>query len=437
VYVPDASFCRPNRVLQGESFSLDSASVSIQNEAQELIDRIDVPMRAFAEGYYENLIRMYKYLGVQYSSQQFVYSFEKKAASKTGSQIDKECYFLHSSNNHRLPPIRPGGISLFPWLVEIVYVAVCHFWWSLCCFWIPPLSATNFRACESLDEYVRRIMLPRHFMNFYLLPLLSSVATCSHQALLQFPARDLTEYRRRSACGKHYTVSSLHEVQKVLGSGLEARFSATVTKVEALPNERLEVVWNTSDNAIYEEIFDHVILAVAPDIAGKIFHPLEKSMAQIPTIMVHSIVQSDGTACAMTGTTSIGTGARPAQTIHLRTSASLAQTESIHVYPSGAMVTTCPFNDISSAQNVLKSVKLFRALRTPRSSRAVNNIFGENPTSPLADEKQSSWKNGDDNIWLVGGWCWDGMVLLEGCVVSAMRVASALNVDIPWLALET
>jgi hypothetical protein len=405
-----------------------------------MVDRIDVPMRAFAEGYYKNLIRMYKYLGVRYHSQLFVYSFEKNAVSETLNERRKEGYFIYSSNNHRFLPIRPEGISLFSWFIEIMYVAVCYFWWSLCCFWIPPILATNSRVCESLDEYIQRIMLPRHFVNFYLLPLLSSVATCSHKALLQFPARDLTEYKRQSAGGEHYTVSGLHEVQRTLGSGLEARFSAMVTKVKVLQNERLEVVWNTSDNIIYKEIFDQVVLAVAPDIAGRIFQPLEKATAQIPTTMVQSIVQGDGMKLAVNDTTASGLaskGTRAAQTIHLRTSASLAQTESIHVHVSGAMVTTCPFSDISSAQNVLRSVKFLRALRTPCSRRVVNNIFGENLTSPLLDEKQSSWRNGDGKIWLVGGWCWDGMVLLEGCVVSAMRVALALDVDIPWCALET
>jgi len=277
-------------------------------------------------------------------------------------------------------------------------------------------------------------------VNFYLLPLLSSVATCSHKALLQFPARDLTEYKRQSTGGEHNTVSSVNEVQRMLASGLEARFSVLVTKVEVLPDERLEVVWNTSDNVIYKEIFDQVVLAVAPDIAGRIFQPLGKPTAQIPTTMVQSIVHGDGMKLAVNDTMASGfasKGAKAAQTIHLRTSASLAQTESIHVHASGAMVTTCPFSDVSSAQNMLRSVEFLRALRTPRSRRVVNNIFGENVTSPLLDEKQSSWRNGDDKIWLVGGWCWDGMVLLEGCVVSAMRVALALDVDIPWRALET
>jgi hypothetical protein len=191
---------------------------------------------------------------------------------------------------------------------------------------------------------------------------------------------------------------------------------------------------------ISKDIFDQVVLAVAPDIAGRIFQPLGKAIAQIPTTMVQSIVQGDGMKIAVNDTTASGfvsKGAKAAQTIRLRTSAILAQTESIHVHASGAMVTTCPFSDISSSKNVLRSVKFLRAIRTPRSRRVINNIFGENLTNPLLDEKQSSWRNGDDKIWLVGGWCWDGMVLLEGCVVSAMRVALALDVDVPWRALGT
>lgn len=413
--------------------------MSIQDGSQQIIDRIDVPMRAFAEGYYKNLIRMYKYLGVRYHPQRFFYSFEKKSVSEGWNKRSKEDYFIYSSNNHRFLPIRPEGISLFSWLIEIMYVAVCYFWWSLCCFWIPPSPATSSGECESLGEYMKRIMLPRHFIDFYLLPLLSSVATCPHEALLHFPARDLTEYKRQSAGGDHYTVSSVREVQNTLGSGLEARFSSLVTNVEVLQGGELEVEWNSSDNVAHKEIFNHVVLAVAPDVAGKLYQPLAKPMAQVPTTMVHSIVQGEGMKLAANDTLGSGfipKGARSAQTIHLRTSASLAQTESIHVHGSGAMVTTCPFSDISSAQNVLSSVKFMRALRTPRSRRIVNNIFGENRTAPLLDEKRSSWKNGDDNIWLVGGWCWDGMVLLEGCVVSAMRVASALDVDIPWCPSE-
>lgn len=370
---------------------------------------------------------MYDFLGVRYHSQRFVYRFQD-----TVSRRGKDCYFIHSSNNHELPPLRPEGMRLITWMMEIIYVAFCYLWWSICCFWLPPTTDPH---CESLDEYIQRILLPRNFVNFYLLPLLASVSTCSHKALLQFPARDLTEYKRRSAGGHHYTASSLNEVQQTLGSGLDARFCATVINIEVLEDHRLKVMWNASEK-IHEEIFDEVVLAVAPSIAGKIYQPLEHIARQIPTTTTQSVVQSGPLRHAINGTARglPSEGTRAAQTIHFRTSARLGQTESIHVQESGAMVTTCPFDDLSSAQNVLKSVDIPRVLRTPRSRQIVNSIFGE--TVSLLDEKRLNWRNGDSGVWLVGGWCWDGMVLLEGCIVSAMRVASALNVEIPWRTLD-
>src|SRR5690348_7956663 len=110
-------------------------------------------MRAFAEGYYKNLIRMYKYLGIRYHSQPFVYSFEKHALRGKEGNSDgyKDDYFVHSSNNHQMPPTRPRGISLFSWVIEVMYVAVCYAWWSLCCFWFPPTLVTKTGLSESLD----------------------------------------------------------------------------------------------------------------------------------------------------------------------------------------------------------------------------------------------------------------------------------------------
>jgi hypothetical protein len=331
-------------------------------------------------------------------------------------------------------------MSLLSWFLEIIFVAVCYSWWTFCCFWIPPKRMADSGVSESVEQYMQRIMLPRYFVNFYFLPLLSGVATCTHKDLLQFPASDLTEYKRQSTGGKHYTATALGEVEKTLGSGIESRFSATVTKVEELHNERLKLAYETSDGASHEDYFDHIVLAVAPDVAGRIFQPLRKAMAQIPTTMVQNLVQGNGFKLAASGikpTELKLKEEKAAQTVHLRTSLSMGRTESIQVHHSGATITTCPLSDISSAQNVLTSVQFLRALRTPHSRRVVNDIFGGNTINPLRDVKQPSWRNGDDSVWLVGGWCWDGMILLEGCVVSAVRVATALGVEIPWDARKT
>jgi len=80
--------------------------------------------------------------------------------------------------------------------------------------------------------------------------------------------------------------------------------------------------------------------------------------------------------------------------------------------------------------NELHSATFTRVLRTPESRDIVNTIFDCRKSASLPQSK--TWMSGDGGIWLVGGWCWDGMVLLEGCISSAMRVADSLEVDIPW-----
>jgi hypothetical protein len=102
-----------------------------------------------------------------------------------------------------------------------------------------------------------------------------------------------------------------------------------------------------------------------------------------------------------------------------------------HVQPCGVVVTTCPFSFLDP-RSVNHRARFTRVLRSPESQRIVNAIFGAESRSCIDEKSVPLWRNGDDNVWLAGGWCWDGMVLLEGCVVSAMRVADAFDVEVPW-----
>jgi Flavin containing amine oxidoreductase len=259
----------------------------------------------------------------------------------------------------------------------------------------------------------------------------------------------VTEYKRRTHGEQHYTVSNgVQDVQKKLARGIDIRLSAMVLAVETQSSGVRISLRQTEDAhglTVSDELFDRVILAVSPDVVGKVFRPLQHEMAQIPMASVESTIHTDKNSV----TEQIGrldgqnraarnnhTVHNAAHTIHLRTSVEgQHRTESIHVQPSGVLVTTCPFSYIDPVR-VIQSSKFTRVLRTPESRRIINNIFGDcDPVGGIGDEKRRpGWKNGDGRIWLIGGWCWDGMVLLEGCVSSAMRVAEAFNVPVPWRA---
>lgn len=416
----------------GNTLSLDAASISTNNAAQGP-SRIDLPMRAFAGGYYNNLKRMYDYLGVAYRSQAFLFEFARESPPAADNQEDgtDSTYFVHASNLHQLFPPRPSGMSTIAYWKEVPCLIVCYLWFSICCFLVAPYSSTS--GSESLEEYLRRIWLPKYFISFYLLPLISSVTTCPHQTLLGFPASDVINYKRQTHAMPHYTVSNgVKTVQNTLVHGINYELSAAVLAVWSNVNG-VTIRWRKmgpGQDTLHEDVYDRVVLAVAPDVVGKIYEPLSRHMNRIPTTPVESLVQKyDST------NPKIKTADRHnSQLIRLRTSITgISRTESRHVQPCGATVITCPFTPIDSSL-LLHSAKFTRVLRTPESRRVVNAIFKETHQVSVSEKALPVWRNGDDNVWLAGGWCWDGMVLLEGCVVSAMRVADAFGVEIPWRA---
>jgi Flavin containing amine oxidoreductase len=403
-------------------------------------------MRAFASGFYCNLKAMYDYLGVEYLAQSFLFSFSVAPSHNvTAPQPTRHpAYFIHSSNNHRIPPLKPEGTTVFEYVVQLVYLLLCYAWYTICCFLVPPRTHGKRGTSETFGQYLMRIRLPRHFTDYYLLPLMSAVTTCPHDTLLQFPACDLTEYKKQTYRAEHYTVSNgVHGVQEKLSKGIRTRLSTRVLAVK--PQDiRIKVYWKLSGDCAkadpFEDSFDRVILAVPPDVVAKIFAPLSYEMSGIPTTPVESVAHHVPSKAGGVFLEAIAKGSHsrrrfdtgPAQMIHLRTSVDGAhRTESAHEQPSGVTVTNCPLTTVPSSESI-RSVKFTRVLRTPESREIVNSIFGEHLASSWTRRHGSGWRNGDGGVWLAGGWCWDGLVLLEGCEVSAMRIADAFGVDVPW-----
>jgi hypothetical protein len=379
-------------------------------------------MRAFAGGFYNNLKKLYDHLEIPYHAQPFLFEF---AEAQKSSPTQYSSYFVHASSLHQLPP-RPSTIGIIQYLLEVLYLAACYAWFSVCCFLMGPYTG------ETLRHYLERTRTPQRFVTYYLLPLISSVTTCPHEALLNFPASDVTEYKRRTHMAPHYTVATgVHTVQKRLARGIEYELGAFVKAVE--PQEKgVKLTWQKEGEAICTEYFDRIILAVAPDVVGQIFEPLRYHMARMPTTIVESTVHSDRSVLVESNGLRNTFENRGAQWICLRTSTDgTTKTESHHVQPSSAIVTTCPYTPLDPSL-VLHSAKFTRVLRNPESQKIVNAVFGEHRQAFVDEKSVPQWRSGNDNVWLAGGWCWDGMVLLEGCVVSAMRIARAFDVEIPW-----
>lgn len=409
---------------------MSSESVTIPTSEPGKFTVADVPMRAFAGGFYRHLIRMYDYLGVRYHSQQFLFSFTR-LSSRGSPSSDKmssplQPHMVHASNFHRLPPV-PGKIDLFFWLLEAAYALFFYVWFIICASYVAPYEASSFSSCETFGHYLQRICLPQYYITNYLLPLMSSVCTCSHQELLNFPASDVLEYKRRTHLQPHYAVDTgVQSVQEKLAKGIDVNFGVCLTRV--VPgSDGVRLEYTDADGNEKSENFDLVVLAISPDIVAAVFEPLKDSLSRIPTTTVETIAHTDSSSVPPLSTNQSG------QKIHFRFDKE--STEAIHEQPhSSVIVTTNPITPIKPS-HILRSARFTRVLRSPESRRIINDIFRDDKAKDTAsfDSTAPRWRNGDGGVYLAGGWCWDGMVLLEGCVVSAMRVASSLDVEIPWM----
>ncbi|KAK8073154.1 hypothetical protein PG996_006502 [Apiospora saccharicola] len=442
---------------KGDRISLDAASVTLMDERDGTCSRVDLPMRAFAGGFYSSLMAMYDHLGIRYHAKRFLFAFADVARHE--ERIDEEKspsllsaaaatttspYFIHSSNNHRLLPIRPPGADAIGHFLEVVFVLACYAWFTLCCFVVEP------RARESYGTYLKRTRVPRRFVDRYLVPLMSSVATCSHEELLASPASDLTGYQRQGFGKDHFVVShGVQDVVSALSEGQDIRLSSEVLRVEPC-GSRVRLVWRTGrgDGDLVEEMFDRVVLAVDPGAVAKVFDPLRSTMSRIPTRIVESAVLRGADEFAKLRVTehsykqhdTAAFDAQVADTLLLRsrfTGTERGYTEALHTISCGALVATSIAGGGFDELKPLHRASFWRVLRTPESREVVNDVMINRPEKHgrypiLRRGEYAGWHNGDDGVWLAGGWCWDGMVLLEGCIVSAVRVAQDFGVRIPW-----
>ncbi|GIK03722.1 hypothetical protein Aspvir_007796 [Aspergillus viridinutans] len=257
------------------------------------------------------------------------------------------------------------------------------------------------------------------------------MTTCSHNELLNFPAVDVVDYAKRTYRQPHYTVvGGVQRVQSRISEGLVVRLRSTVTAVEST-GTRCRITWTDSQGDIVSEEYDHVIMAVTPDVVSTIFQPLEKPLQSIPVVKGECIVHRDTSIVPDGGLLAAEAQKARKQPEIMYMFSDGTSTESVHQHPLSVLVTNFPIAPIESSKIIYRT-QLTRVLRTTESRKVVNSIFSDGRSQQTRQEKEQIWRNGNGNVWLVGAWCWDGMVLLEGCVMSAMRVAACLDVDIPW-----
>ncbi|EFZ00047.1 NAD/FAD-binding protein [Metarhizium robertsii] len=448
---------------QADTLSLDAASITLSNAKTGKNERVDVPPRSFCKGYYNNLCRMYEHLGIGFQRIRLIWVYTKASATSQyepppeprDAETIPDSYFVYNRRLHELLLLSPNfWHSSLRQILQTFYLAICHMWFFVACFLLQPWMSQSepysdvdadtkpSSDSETFHHYLQRIRLPRQYAVYYLLPVLSIICSCSHAEMMDFPASDVVDFVKGSFFRKTFVPQGgVNRVQSTLSKGVEdVRLGARVTQVTRVDQGML-VRWEQAKDgrsSSSEEIFDRVVLAVSPNVAATIFSPSRSTLGVIPTAPVTSSIlapPSGGVSLAR------GEGQTPsgecsyrggdAQIMEFRTAfhGGTAQSESFHFLPSGVVIRTSPSACIAESKGSLHTSKFTRTLRTTRSRSMVQRVMGKDTS---AHGSEDVWVNGKDNVWIVGSWCWDGLVLLEGCVVSAMKVAEDFGVSIPW-----
>lgn len=439
--------------------------MTVKNDTTNVKERVNIPPRSVNRGYYANLTQLYDHLHIQLRRvrHRFIYAQVPEAPQLQTTKSDKDndkqqqhpgteavahTYFV-SDSLHQLLRSAQFNRGWLQRLGQFLFLGACYAWLIFCCFFFQPHSQTDTDATEPLQSYLRRIRLPQKFVDYHLFPVLSAICTCSHEQLSDFPASDLTNFMKLSTLRRTYMTDGVNEVQSRLVRGIQdIRLGALVKKVQIL-DHGVQIKWEQQKDGVQgpmqAETFDRVVISVTPNVTASIFEPASKALGSIPTGRVEASIIDPSTTqqrisveehgqAPSRGLFSQHNELQP-MAFYTTFSASDAQTEAWHYLPSGAISKTS--NNLAAPEvgKVLHKAQFTRTLRTVKSRSAVQSIFRPSATKPNSDGTVTSpetWVSGNDNVWVAGSWCWDGMVLLEGCVVSAMRVADDFGVEVPW-----
>lgn len=414
---------------------------------------------------------MYEYLDVPFQRIRLIWVYTKASATSQHdlpAPEDAETmpgnYFVYGKRLHEMLLLSPHfWTSSLRQILQTLYIAICHIWFFAACFIIQPQKIQSQPYVdvdsgkkisdngESFRQYLERIRLPNQYAVYYLLPVLSVICSCSHAEMMDFPASDVTSFVKGSFLRETYvSQGGINRVQSKLAKGIsDIRLRTRVTKVDRV-DEGILIRWErTEDGKIStsEEMFDRVVLAVSPNVTAAIFSPSRSTLSVIPTVPVTSsilapasgeisLIHEKGQVPA--GECSYHRGKPLVMEFRTSFGENVVRSESLHYLPSGVIVRTSPFALTTKLKGSLDTSKFTRTLRTTQSRSMVQRVLGTDKSAYTGDlsDRGDEWVNGQGNVWIVGSWCWDGLVLLEGCVISSMKVAKDFGVHIPWDAKQ-
>lgn len=376
--------------------------------------RIDVPIRAFNQNHYRNLVRFYDLMGVE-----TLRTDHSAAYSHPSAKQPFFAYRYLDIGRRSLP--RPAGWR--HWSLDSVKIARDAFRFLITA---RRDQRRGFTKGQTIAEYMISRGYSALFSEQVLLPSFAAIGTCSYRAIRQYPADTIIDFMTsgllfngiwRAKSGADDAIARMLEHC----DQLICNTSIVSIRTHVRKGQPAGVV--LEDNQKNRHTFDRVVLAVqanqAADMLGDEEREARKYLRSVGYERSEVVVHTDARLAPGHGQSSPPV---------------LFEVDSLQDKPMASICLNKLYPSLKKAPAIFQT---WNPLREPAPGTVVGRAFFERPLVTL--ESQDSIQklrqlNQDPNrlIGFSGSFAHPGIPLLESALQSSMDIARHWGVDIPW-----
>lgn len=379
---------------------------SVDYVSNGITSRIDIPLRIFCHGYYDNLLALYDHIGVEILTSDHSGIFSDEAGH----------VILHYGNSN-------WGMGRFSHLKGRNWLSPGA--------WTIGLQSRRFFARAKRDmgrtdlaetsfgEYLQQSGAGHQFVNIVLLPMMSVTCTCDYHAVRDYPADIMLEYL---TCGIHEIgiMSAAKGVDDIVPRMLvdvELRTNSPVAVIEP-DGQQLRVV----TKAGAAQHFDQVVIAAQAQQAAAMLSGFDDRCALLDRIPFERSSMSVHTDQEILPAP--GKGLSPVS-YHVPRDGSRAE---VSVDLTKAIARLSGQKTIFQTWNPMRRISPNRELARVDFTRPT--VTRDSRKAVIALHESQNQRG--NRLWLCGSYMAEKIPLLEAAVDSSVVVAEHLGAAIPW-----
>ena len=379
---------------------------SIDYASNGITRRIDIPLRIFCHGYYDNLLALYEHIGVEILTSDHSGIF----SDETGRII------LHYGN-------RDWGMGRFPHPKGRSWVSPKA--------WTIGLQSRRFFARAKRDagrtdladlsfgDYLHQSGAGQQFVDTVLLPMMSVTCTCDYQAVRDYPADIMLEYL---TCGVHEmgimsAAKGVDDIVPRMLADVELRTNSPVAVIEPA-GQQIRV----GTKAGADQRFDQVVIAAQAQQAAAMISGFDDRQNLLNRIPFESSSMSVHTDREILPAPEKGLSPVSYHVPHGGTRAEVS------VDLTKAIARLSGQETIFQTWNPMRRIAPNRELARVNFTRPTVTRDSRKAVTAL----RKSQNQAGNQLWLCGSYMAEKIPLLEAAVDSSVAVAEQLGAVIPW-----